>query len=156
VEWPTGMPRDVLRRRYFDRLSRAYARVEPAASASDVLSALRTRGSRLALVTSAAPELAYGLLDRLGWRQGFDAIVCGDAGRRGKPHPDPYLAALKHLAVAANDAVAVEDSVNGIRAAHGAGLRVIAVSGPNKQQSFLDAGALMVIGSLASLLSILE
>jgi len=48
-----------------------------------------------------------------------------------KPAPDVYLEALRPLHIATHKAVAVEDCANGIRAAHAAGMRVIAI--PNRR-----------------------
>ena len=96
------------------------------------------------------------MLDRLGWRNNFDAIICGDSSRKGKPHPDPYLAALGILGLAADRAVAVEDSVIGVRSAHAAGVRVIAVVPPDRAPKARKAGAVAAIGSLDRLLSMLE
>ena len=155
-EWRIELPVEAVRRKYFDRLASAYGEVKPAPCAHDVLASLRTRGRRLGLVTSAAGELVSGLTDRLGWRQTFDAMVCGEAGRKGKPHSDPYRTALRLLGLAAESAVAVEDSVTGIRSAHSAGLRVIAIAKPHRQPIMLEAGAAMTIGSLDEILSILE
>ena len=63
----------------------------------------------------------HGLLPRFG------AIVAnGDYGR-GKPFPDPYLEAARRLGVPAQACLALEDSHNGVRAAHAAGMMTIMV-----------------------------
>ena len=49
---------------------------------------------------------------------------------RGKPAPDVFLEAARRLAVAPGRCAAIEDSANGIRAAHAAGLLVVAI--PNR------------------------
>jgi len=49
-------------------------------------------------------------------------LVCGDEVPRGKPWPDPYLAALRQGGVSAGDAVAVEDSAQGAQSALAAGI----------------------------------
>jgi beta-phosphoglucomutase-like phosphatase (HAD superfamily) len=65
-----------------------------------------------------------------------------------KPEPDLYLAALDCLGVAAGEAVAIEDSPNGISAAKRAGLRCVAV--PNRLTASLDlTGADLRLNSLA-------
>ncbi|TMK28069.1 MAG: HAD family hydrolase, partial [Actinobacteria bacterium] len=48
----------------------------------------------------------------------------------GKPAPDAYLEAARRLGVEPSRCVAVEDSTNGIRSAHAAGMRVIAIPNP--------------------------
>ena len=57
----------------------------------------------------------------------FDKVVCGDMVKRSKPEPDIFLKACEELQVNPSDAYAVEDSYNGIRAAHAAGMRPIMV-----------------------------
>ena len=46
---------------------------------------------------------------------------------RGKPAPDVYLEAMRRLGAEPTSTAAIEDSSNGIRAAHAAGMRVIAL-----------------------------
>ena len=62
-----------------------------------------------------------GILDR------FQAMVARGDYVNGKPAPDPFLAAAKALGVAAEDCLALEDSHNGIRAAHAAGMMAVMV-----------------------------
>ena len=66
----------------------------------------------------------------------FDAIVCGDDVARTKPAPDVYLLALERLGIGANEAIALEDSPNGLTAAKAAGL--FAVAFPNPMTRDLD------------------
>src|SRR5205814_1763907 len=73
----------------------------------------------------------------------------GDA-HAAKPAPDTYLGALAGLGVAANEAVAFEDSPTGVRAAKAAGLRCVAV--PNPVTAVLAfPGADLVLPSLEAL-----
>lgn len=57
----------------------------------------------------------------------FDAVCTRDDVTRVKPAPDLFLAAAGRLGVDPADCVVFEDSPNGIRAAHAAGMRVVAV-----------------------------
>ena len=63
----------------------------------------------------------HGLKDR------FAAILARGDYAQGKPAPDPFLAAAKALGVDAADCLALEDSHNGVRAAHAAGMMTIMV-----------------------------
>lgn len=90
-----------------------------------------SRDRRLGLATSAARPVAETVLDKTGWRHFFEVVVSADEVTRGKPAPDVYLLALDLLHAGAATTEAVEDSTNGIRSAHAAGLRVIAV--PNRE-----------------------
>lgn len=86
--------------------------------------------SRLAVASSAPLEVIRHVLREAGLEQAFAAIVSSDEVPRGKPAPDVYLLACERLGVDPPGTFAVEDSANGIRAAHAAGMRVIAV--PNR------------------------
>jgi beta-phosphoglucomutase-like phosphatase (HAD superfamily) len=57
----------------------------------------------------------------------FDAIVAAGDYPRGKPNPDPFLAAAARLTVTPQDCLALEDSHNGVRAAHAAGMMTVMV-----------------------------
>ncbi len=78
--------------------------------------------------TTSDPNLDALLTPLLGaaWRRGFGAIVAGDQVARKKPAPDVYLECLRRLGLAATDAVAIEDSQGGVRAARAAGIAVLA------------------------------
>jgi beta-phosphoglucomutase-like phosphatase (HAD superfamily) len=89
-----------------------------------------------------------GHLERLGIRDRFDCIRCRDDVANAKPEPDLYIAVLECLGVAPTEAVAVEDSPNGIAAAKRAGMLCVAV--PNRITAGLDlSGADLMLGSLA-------
>jgi HAD superfamily hydrolase (TIGR01509 family) len=60
----------------------------------------------------------------------FRATVSSEEVPRGKPAPDVYLEAAHRLAVEADRCAAIEDSANGIRSAHAAGMRVVAIPNP--------------------------
>jgi beta-phosphoglucomutase-like phosphatase (HAD superfamily) len=51
----------------------------------------------------------------------------GDEVRHGKPHPEPYLRALKKMRIGSEDAIVIENAPFGIRSAKKAGLACIAL-----------------------------
>ena len=61
----------------------------------------------------------------------FQVTVSSEEVGAGKPAPDVYLEVARRLQVDPPACVAIEDSTNGIRSAHAAGMAVIAV--PNKE-----------------------
>jgi HAD superfamily hydrolase (TIGR01509 family) len=86
-------------------------------------------GIRLAIVTTTTPSNIDALLvPHFGhsWRERFAFVLGGDSVSRLKPEPDVYLLALSRLGLDARECLAFEDSANGIRAAHAAGLAVVA------------------------------
>ena len=92
----------------------------------------RLAGSfRLALASSSNRPLIDAVLARAGLTDLFEATVSSEEVLRGKPAPDVFLEAARRLNVAPALCAAVEDSENGIRAAHAAGMRVIVI--PNRR-----------------------
>jgi beta-phosphoglucomutase-like phosphatase (HAD superfamily) len=80
----------------------------------------------------------------LGW---FETIVAGDMVPRKKPAPDVYLKALENLGIAPEEALAIEDSQNGLIAAQRAGIpTLITYSHYTREQRF--EGALAVLEHL--------
>jgi HAD superfamily hydrolase (TIGR01509 family) len=106
--------------------------------------------SRVPTAIASSSPLAWvdGHLERLGLRGRFAAVCTRDMVSRAKPAPDLYLAACAAVAADPRQAVAFEDSPNGIAAATAAGLRCIGVPGPMTAALDLTA-ADVVVGSLA-------
>ena len=102
----------------------------PVLPGADAALARLARSFPLGLATSAALPVAQAVLARTGWADEFKVVVSADDVARGKPAPDVYLRALALLGAEAVRSAAVEDSANGIRSAHAAGLAVIAI--PNR------------------------
>jgi HAD superfamily hydrolase (TIGR01509 family) len=94
--------------------------------AEQLLDGLVAEGTPMALVTNTQRALTERALNSIG-RHYFLATVCGDEVASGKPAPDPYLRAAELLGVAAEDCLAVEDSVTGAAAAESAGCPVLVV-----------------------------
>jgi HAD superfamily hydrolase (TIGR01509 family) len=83
----------------------------------------------LGLASSSNRPVIDLVLERMGVADLFAATVSSEEVARGKPAPDVYLEALRRLG--ATHAAAIEDSENGIKAAHAAGLYVIAIPNPH-------------------------
>jgi HAD superfamily hydrolase (TIGR01509 family) len=87
-------------------------------------------GRVLGLASSSPRRLIDVVLDAAGLTDCFAATVSTEEVERGKPAPDGYLEAARRMEVDPRGCVAVEDSSNGLRSAHAAGMRVIAVPHP--------------------------
>jgi HAD superfamily hydrolase (TIGR01509 family) len=81
----------------------------------------------LGVASSSNRPLIELVLERAGVAGLFAAVVSSEEVPRGKPAPDVYLEAARRLETPPDQCAAIEDSSNGIRAAHAAGMRVIAV-----------------------------
>jgi HAD superfamily hydrolase (TIGR01509 family) len=94
--------------------------------ALELLRALGAEGVPCALVTMSWRRLAGAVVDLLPAGT-FAAVIAGDEVARGKPHPDPYLAAAQRLDVDPGSCIAIEDSPTGARSAQAAGCFVVGV-----------------------------
>jgi HAD superfamily hydrolase (TIGR01509 family) len=86
---------------------------------------------RLAVASSSNRRVIEAVLATSGLAPLFEAVVSSEEVARGKPAPDVFLEAARRLDVPPERCAAIEDSGNGIRAAHAAGIRVIAI--PNRR-----------------------
>ncbi len=107
---------------------------------------------RLALASSSNRPLIDVVLASAGLDALFEATVSSEEVERGKPAPDVFLEAARRLGLEPSRCAAIEDSANGIRSAHAAEMRVLAI--PNRHYPpSADALALadVVLDSLADL-----
>ena len=106
----------------------------------------------LAVASSSNRPLIDAVLAASGLTPHFAATVSSEEVPRGKPAPDVFHEAASRLGVEPARCAAVEDSSNGLRAAHAAGMRVLALPNPHYPPA-PDALALadVVLGSLAEL-----
>ncbi|HXF85287.1 MAG TPA: HAD-IA family hydrolase [Anaerolineales bacterium] len=118
----------------------------------EVIREARQMNLKIAIVSSSNHAWVDGHAKRLGIFHDFDAIICSDEVGIGrtKPHPDLYLLALRRLHVQANEAIALEDSPNGVTAAKRAGLFVVAVPNPLTARLKFE-GADVILPSLSEL-----
>jgi len=84
-------------------------------------------GLGIGLATSGRRREMMKKLRRLNAHLHFDALVCLDDVKRGKPHPDLYLEACRRLGVPPRAALAFEDTSSGVLSASRAGLKVVAI-----------------------------
>jgi HAD superfamily hydrolase (TIGR01509 family) len=81
----------------------------------------------LGLASSSNRPLIDLALEASGLAPSFRATVSSEEVAHGKPAPDVYLEACRRLDVDCTRAAAIEDSRNGIRSAHAAGMKVVAI-----------------------------
>jgi HAD superfamily hydrolase (TIGR01509 family) len=145
-------PPEELNRLVVERMEERYADKLPLIDGA--VDAVRRLAERwpLGLASSSNRPLIDLALREMGVAPLFSATVSSEEVERGKPAPDVYLEAARRLGVRPEDAVAIEDSANGIRAARAAGMRVIAIPNahfPPPPEALADAD--VVLDSLAEL-----
>jgi HAD superfamily hydrolase (TIGR01509 family) len=104
----------------------------------ELILAAKERGLRLAVASSSPRVWVESHLARLGLLDYFEALACGDEVAHTKPYPDLYLSALEKIGVVAGQAVALEDSLNGMLAAQRAGLFCVLIPGLLTQYSAFE------------------
>lgn len=88
----------------------------------ELLEFLKQHGYRVGLASSTRYEVVRQELRDAGILPYFQTLTCGDMVTVSKPNPEIFLKACEALSVAPEEAIAIEDSFNGIRAAHRAGM----------------------------------
>lgn len=81
---------------------------------------LRSKEVPVALASSTHRPIVTRMLSDAGLIDYFDVLVCGDSVAHSKPHPEIFLKAAEELGTAPQNCYVIEDSFNGIRAAHAA------------------------------------
>jgi HAD superfamily hydrolase (TIGR01509 family) len=131
------LPKEVLDRRISRRTEMVLAqKVLPGVERH--IEEAKAMGLKLGVASSSTNEWVRGHLARLGILDRFDCMRCRDDVANAKPEPDLYIAVLDCLGVLASEAIAIEDSPNGVLAAKRAGLRCVAI--PNSITAGLDLG----------------
>lgn len=93
----------------------------------ELLDYLKKENKKIAVASSTRRETVENQLKWAGISDYFDAVICGDMVERSKPAPDIFLKACEVLCVSPERAYAIEDSYNGIRAAHAGKLMPVMV-----------------------------
>lgn len=93
----------------------------------ELLEYLKQEGYLIGLASSTKRSSVISHLERAGILAYFDGVVGGDQLLHSKPEPDIYLMACRELGVEPGEAIAIEDSYNGIRSAYRAGMRPVMV-----------------------------
>jgi HAD superfamily hydrolase (TIGR01509 family) len=112
-----------------------------------LMQAAKQEGIRLAIATTSDPDNVLALLETAlpsGSPDWFDVIAAGDVVPRKKPAPDVYHYALQMLELNPDQCLGIEDSRQGVEAAHQVGLTtVVTVNGYTQNQDFPEAALVL-------------
>ena len=97
------------------------------AGVQEIVDYLAQAGLPRAIATSSSLKAVQRNLTPHGLVERFQAVITKEVQTRGKPHPEPFLQAAAALGVAPQDCLALEDSHNGVRSAHAAGMMTVMV-----------------------------
>lgn len=132
----------------------AASRCEPVPGAAETVRSLRDNGIRTCLSTGFSKPTRQRLLDRLGWNDLADLVLCPEESGRGRPFPDMVLTAVLRLGISDVRAVAVAgDTAYDMLAGRRAGASVVAGvrTGAHDADALRAGGATHVLGSVVEL-----
>jgi len=114
---------------------RAYVRTDGVSflpGVSEWIHRLHRQGWLQAVASSAPRANIEAILESLGAKNLFHAVVSAEDVSRGKPDPEVFLVAASRVGIPPHRCIVVEDAVAGIEAARSAGMRSIGVSRDGK------------------------
>lgn len=121
----------------------------------ELLAWLQQRNWRVGLASSTRRSSVMKCLERAGIQSFFSVVVTGDMVEHSKPRPDIYLMACSKLGAEPGQAYAIEDSPNGIRSAHAAGMLPLMVPdmiAPDEEMEKLSTGIFRDLGEVLEFL----
>ena len=137
-----------LKHELFRTLHQDIALVE---GALEFIEQARRHFPKLALTTSATKKNQLFAFERFGLQPFFDVVVTAEEITHTKPHPEPYLTTVEQLGLAPASCLVIEDSVNGILSARGAGCAVAVVTTSFSRDELMNAPYDYIVDSFAEL-----
>ena len=113
--------------------------------------ALAALSGRRCVASSSEPDYLRSVLGATGLWHRFERVFSASEVARGKPAPDLFLLVAGRLGVAPARCTVLEDSRHGVDAAKAAGMRCIAVPGPDFDPAEFAGAADLVLATLADL-----
>lgn len=110
----------------------------PIPGVKPLIESLKAQGVKLAVGSSSALNIIELLTTKTGLRQLFDHVQSGESVPNGKPAPDLFLSIATHFEVLPSECWVIEDSHNGLKAAHNAGMRCVGYQNPHSGQQDLS------------------
>lgn len=114
----------------------------------ELLDVLDDMNVKKVVATGTSRERAIYLLKKADLYGRFDDMVCGDEVKNGKPNPEIFLTACKKANTEPAEAIVLEDSQNGLIAAHNAGIRCFIVPDLQYPESQYESYAEKICESL--------
>ena len=114
----------------------------------ELMASLKEQGYRIGLASSSRMESVKKHMTQANLLQYFEVLVTGDMVTHSKPEPEIYLLACEKMGIKPEEAYAIEDSLNGVRSAYAAGMKVIMI--PDLVPPTKEIGA-MLTGCFESL-----
>lgn len=139
-----SVDRETLRERAREKHHAVADRLPAVAGLVKQIESAQAFGLGLGIASSSSLEWVAGHLGRLGLSHHFGTVCARDDVEHVKPHPELYLLAVDRLGVEPHEAVALEDSPNGVTSAKAAGLFCVAIPTPLTSQMELGHADMQV------------
>lgn len=122
----------------------------------EILTYLREHGFITAIATANDLERTKKYVEKIGLSDYFDRLISAHMVKEGKPSPDIYEYACMELGILPSEAIAVEDSPNGIISAYKAGCNVIMVPDQSEPDDEIKKMLYGCVSSLEEITKFLE
>jgi HAD superfamily hydrolase (TIGR01509 family) len=120
----------------------------------ELLEELKKAGIIICLGSNGGRRSIEKLMQKLGIKKYFSSIVTFDDVKNGKPHPEMFLKNADEMKLKPEECIVVEDSIEGITAAHAAGMKVIAVATTTGKEELKDAD--IIIDNITKIIKLLR
>jgi HAD superfamily hydrolase (TIGR01509 family) len=110
----------------------------------ELLKRLTERGVSCSVASSSSYDFVFSMLDKINLRKYFSIVVSGEDLTNSKPAPDIFLKTLSMHSVNKDEAVIIEDSANGVRAAVAAGIRCIGYRNASSGEQDLSGADIII------------
>jgi len=116
----------------------------PIPGIAELLHGLKENSIPFALASSNTNDIIEATLNSIGLADVITVRVGGDEVENAKPDPAIFLLAADKLGVKPEQCVVIEDSTNGVEAAHRAGMACVGFDNPNSPGQDLSKASLRV------------
>lgn len=122
----------------------------------NLLKYLKEHGYKTIVATSSTRSRVDEILNNAQITEYFDDSICGDEVSKGKPNPEIFLTACQKLGVLPSEALVLEDSEAGIKAAYDGGIDVICVPDMKYPEPEFEAMVTKIVDSLEDVIEYLQ
>jgi len=123
----------------------------------EALDFLKTSNIKIGCVTNKNAQFTLPILEKLGVKDYFEIIICGDTLAKKKPDPLPLLHAAEQLGVKPEESLMLGDSMSDVKAARAAGFDIVCMSyGYNHGEDIRDYNPDAVVDSMNEIQAVVD
>ena len=123
----------------------------------EAINFLKTTDVKIGCVTNKNAQFTLPILEKLGVKDDFEIIVCGDTLDKKKPDPLPLLHSAEQLGAKPEESLMLGDSMSDVKAARAAGFNIICMSyGYNHGEDIRDYNPDAVVDSMAEIKNLID